>query len=240
MSTHRKGLIAVNDSLIEQPTVTQDNNLISSSYAMSLNEKRLLVLALSKVDPMGKAWLEGGKAKVTVREWSEVFGIDTKVAYERLRLASKELYNRSVRISGDSENGEEIRWLSAQKYRKNNGFVEISFGREMVYYLSGMVDQFTSYQLLRVSGLKSIHSIRMYELAKQFVETGWRYIRIDDLRDMFRLNNSYSNWRDLKKRVIDRACIEVTAKSDLRVSYETIKNGRSVHAIKIKIAKQKT
>ena len=34
------------------PTVTQDNALISASYTMSLNEKRLLVLALSKIDPM--------------------------------------------------------------------------------------------------------------------------------------------------------------------------------------------
>ena len=221
----------------QQPTVTQDNALISASYAMSLNEKRLLVLALSKIDPMGKAWLDGGKAKVTAKEWSDVFGIDSKVAYQRLRLASKELYNRSVRIWGDNNNGEEIRWLSAQKYSKKNGYVEMSFGREMVYYLSGMVDQFTSYQLLKVSGLKSTHSIRMYELAKQFAGTGWRHIELDDMRDMFKLGPSYKRWIDLKKFVIDRACTEVTAKSDLKLSYQPIKKGRSVHAIKLIVKK---
>jgi len=221
----------------QQPTVTQDNALISASYAMSLNEKRLLVLALSKIDPMGKAWLDGGKAKVTAKEWSDVFGIDSKVAYQRLRLASKELYNRSVRIWGDNNNGEEIRWLSAQKYSKKNGYVEMSFGREMVYYLSGMVDQFTSYKLLRVSGLKSIHSIRMYELAKQFTGTGWRYIELDDLRQMLQIDNQYLIWQDLKRWVIDRACTEVTAKSDLKLSYQIVKKGRAVHAIKL-IVKQ--
>ncbi len=221
----------------ELAQVTQDNALISASYAMSLNEKRLLVLALSKIDPMGKAWLDGGKAKVTAKEWSDVFGIDSKVAYQRLRLASKELYNRSVRIWGDNHTGEEIRWLSAQKYSKKNGYVEMSFGREMVYYLSGMVDQFTSYQLLKVSGLKSTHSIRMYELAKQFAGTGWRHIELDDMRDMFKLGPSYKRWIDLKKFVIDRACTEVTAKSDLKLSYEPIKKGRSVHAIKLIVKK---
>jgi plasmid replication initiation protein len=221
----------------ELAQVTQDNALISASYAMSLNEKRLLVLALSKIDPMGKAWLDGGKAKVTAKEWSDVFGIDSKVAYQRLRLASKELYNRSVRIWGDNHTGEEIRWLSAQKYSKKNGYVEMSFGREMVYYLSGMVDQFTSYQLLKVSGLKSTHSIRMYELAKQFAGTGWRHIELDDMRDMFKLGPSYKRWIDLKKFVIDRACTEVTAKSDLKLSYQPIKKGRSVHAIKLIVKK---
>ena len=226
------------NDLTEQPTVTQDNVLISSSYAMSLNEKRLLVLALSKIDPMGKAWLDGGTVKVTAKEWAEVFKLDAKSSYKRLKQAADDLYNRSVRIWGDNHNGKQIRWLSAEEYQANDGYVEISFGREMVYYLSGMVDQFTSYQLLKVSGLKSIHSIRMYELAKQFSGTGWRYIELGDLRDMLNLKDSYSNWRDLKKRVIDRACTEVTAKSDLKLSYQPIKKGRSVHAIKL-IVKQR-
>ena len=222
----------------ELAQVTQDNALISASYTMGLNEKRLIVLALSKIDPMGKAWLDGGKATVTAKEWAGVFGIDTKIAYERLRIASKELYKRSVRIWGDNYNGEEIRWLSAQKYSKKNGFVEINFGREMVHHLSGMVDEFTSYKLLRVSGLKSTHSIRMYELAKQFAGTGWRHIELDDLRYMFNLGPSYKRWIDLRKFVIDRACEEVTAKSDLKISYQVIKQGRSVHAIKLKIIKK--
>ena len=222
----------------EELTVTQDNELISASYAMSLNEKRLLVLALSKIDPMGKAWLEGGKAKVTAKEWSEVFGLDIKSSYKRLKKSADNLYNRSIRINGDNLNGERIRWLSAEKYNMNDGYVTVMFGREILHYLSGMVDQFTSYKLLNVSGLKSTHSIRMYELVRQFISTGWRYIELDNLRYMLKIHNSYSHWRDLKKRVIERACMEITEKSDLLLSYQPIKRGRSVHAIRIKIVKK--
>lgn len=226
--------------LTEKSIVTQDNTLINASYTMTLNEKRLLVLALSKIDPMGKAWLEGGKVKVTAKEWTDIFGLDLKSSYKRLKQSADDLYNRSVRVWGNNNKGEKIRWLSAEKYSLNDGYVEIRFGREMVYYLSGMVDQFTSYQLLQVSGLKSTHSIRMYELAKQFDGTGWRYIELGHLRNMLNLNNSYTNWRDLKKRVIDRACAEVTAKSDLRIGYDVVKKGRAVHAIKLKIVKQES
>lgn len=220
------------------PKVTQDNVLISASYAMSLNEKRLLVLAISKIDPMGKGWIDGDTVRVTAKEWADVFGIDRKVAYERLRLASKELYSRSVRMFGDNNDGKEIRWLVAQEYRKKDGYVEISFSRQMLHYLSGMVDQFTSYKLLRVSGLKSSHSIRMYELVKQFESTGWRQIELDDLREMFKLGPSYKRWIDFKKRVIDRACTEVSAKSDLQVTYQMVKKGRAVHGIKFNIVRQ--
>jgi len=216
--------------------VAQDNALIEASYAMSLNEKRLLMAAISQLDPTSKAW-KAGKAEVTVlaSEWAETFGVDPNAAYKRLRGASADLYNRSVRIKGDHRNGRNIRWLQAEEYSADEGRVTVVFSGEILYYLTSLFDEFTKYDLLGVAGLRSTHSVRLYELASQFKGTGWRYIELDALRDMFCLGDAYQDWRDLKKRVIDRACKEVTAKSDLEVSYEIVKRGRSVHAIRLKI-----
>ena len=223
-----------NNSLL----VTQDNALISASYSLSLAEKRLLVLALSKIDPTSKVWLNGGSATVTATEWSKHFDLDVKSSYKRLRSASDSLYGKSVMISGDAQDGERIRWLSSEKYSQGDGFVTLKFGREMVHYISGMVDQFTSYELLSVSGLKSSYSVRVYELARQFLNTGWRYIDLKDFRVMLELENRYPVWTDLRKRVLDRACNEINKKSDLILSYKIIKKGRSVHAIKLTVDKK--
>lgn len=217
-------------------SVTQDNALVNASYTMSLHEKRLLVAAIAQLDPTSKAWLNG-RAEVTVlaSEWAELFGLDQKSAYKRLRKASADLYSRSVRIKGDHRNGRNIRWLQAEEYSADEGRVTIVFSGEVLHYLTSLFDEFTKYDLLGVAGLKSTHSVRLYELSSQFKDTGWRYIPLDELREMFCLKDAYPRWQDLKKFVVDRACKEITAKSDLEVSYEIVKRGRSVHAIRLKI-----
>lgn len=224
------------DSQQKPRKVTQDNALISSSYTMSLHEKRLLVAAIAQLDPTSKAWREGrAEATVTAGEWVDTFGGSQKSAYRELRNASSDLYGRSVRIRGDSRAGKNMRWISAEEYSENEGRVTITFSGPILHYLSGMIDEFTTYDLLGVSGLKSTHSVRLYELSSQFKGTGWRYIPLNELREMFCLEGAYQDWRDLKKRVIDRACREITEKSDLNVEYEVVKRGRSVHAIRLRI-----
>jgi len=224
------------ESLKGQHTITQDNSLVSASYTLSLNEKRLLMLALSKVDPLSKIWLDGQRITIHASDLSEQFKIDKKKAYGVLRDALDKLYNRSVRIQGDHENGEEIRWLSAKKYQTGEGVVALAFGREMVHLLSGMVDYFTSYKILAVSEFKSIHSIRIYELASQFVSTGWRVIPLDDFRSMLQVD--YPVWQNFKTRILDVACKKISEKSDITLSYTLIKKGCTVHAVKIFVEKK--
>lgn len=224
---------------IKNYRVTQDNALISASYAMSLNEKRLLVACVSRLDPESKAWLQGrAEVEMLASEWADLYSISPKNAYKDLNTASKRLFDRYVRVTGDSKKGKDVRWLSAREYDEGEGRVVVTFSGPILYYLTGMKDEFTSYDLLGVCGLKSMHSVRFYELASQFKGTGWRLIELDDLRTMLKLGDAYKTWDGLKRRVIDRACKEVTQKSDLRLTYEIIKRGRNVHAIKLKIEKK--
>ncbi|MCV6588044.1 MAG: replication initiation protein [Marinobacterium sp.] len=216
--------------------VTQDNALITASYAMNLNEKRLLIVAISQLDPTSRAWKDRCvDVTVYASEWADAFNISRNVAYDRLRKAASDLYHRSVRIRGDQSDGAEIRWISGQEYSKREGRVTITFSGKILHYLTDLIGEFTSYELLGVAGLKSTHSMRLYELASQFKGTGWRHIELDDLRDMFCLEDTYRDWRDLRKRVIERACREITSESDLKVEYEPLKRGRAVYAVKLRI-----
>ena len=214
--------------------VTQDNALISASYSMTLDEKRLLMALISKIDPTSKAWKTGSlSVEITITEWAELYSIKGGNTYERLNEASKRLYNRSVRIKGDSKKGKEIRWLSAREYNEGEGVVILTFANPILKYLTSLFDQFTSYDLLGVSGLKSMHSVRLYELACQYKSTGWRYMTLDELREALDLQDSYVRWVDLRKYVLDKSCREVTQKSDYIIAYEAVKKGRGVDAIKL-------
>lgn len=217
-------------------TVTQDNALVSASYSLTLNEKRLLVACIAQLNPESKAWL-AGRAEVTLTagEWGELYGIAQKRAYGELRSAADALYNRSVRIYGDRKKGKEIRWLSAQEYNENEGRVTVTFSGPVLFYLTGMMEQFTTYDLLGVAGLKSVYSIRIYELACQFKSTGWRVVKVADLRQMCGIGDAYPLFSDFRKRVIDRACKEISEKSDMILSWSPVKKGRTIESIRFKI-----
>ena len=219
---------------LKERQVVQDNALISASYAMELNEKRLLIALISKVDSTSKAWKEGRlEIEVTALEFAELYNLDKRIAYKQLNDASKGLFNRSVRIFGDSRKGKEIRWISAREYDEGNGRVLMTFANPILKYLTSLFDQFTQYDLLGVSGLRSVHSVRLYELAMQFKSTGWRTINLEDLKRSMGIEGSYDRWVDLKKHVLDKSVIELNMKSDLLIGYEPIKTGRKVTSIKL-------
>lgn len=223
-----------------QNKVTQDNALIEASYSMTLDEKRLLIAAISRLDPESKAWLKGiAEVEISVKEWVSLYSISDKDAYQRLNRASIRLFHRYVRIYGDNKKGKDIRWIQSREYDEGCGTIRIVFAGVILHYLTGMVDQFTSYDLLGVQGLKSIHSIRMYEVACQFKSVGHRSLTLEQIKNMLDLGDSYPRWVDLKKRVIDRACKEISEKSDLELTYTMIKQVRSVVGIKLKIKKKK-
>ena len=143
-----------------------------------------------------------------------------------------------LKLWSDDKKGEHIRWISGWKYNSQSGLVVLTFSGQILFELSGFVDDFTKYQIIHASGLKSSHSIRLYQLSAQFKDTSWHYIKLEDLRDMFNLGGYYNRWIDLRKRVIDKAVEEITAKTDLNVSYQIVKIGRKVSAIRLLVAKK--
>ena len=73
----------------------------------------------------------------------------------------------------------------------------------------------------------------------QFKSTGYRKIRLDDLRNMLDLNDKYPLTADLKRRVIDTAIDELNEKSPITIKYKLLKTGRKFTHLELKF-KSKT
>lgn len=216
--------------------VVQDNRLVAASYQVTLDEKRLLLSAISELDPTSKDWMKGSVSiTINALEWAETYQIHPGNAYKQLRGAMDTLADRWVRVYGDSRKGKDMRWIHAKEWDEGKGRCTITFADDILKELTSLFDHFTQYELLSVSGLKSIYSVRFYELCVQFKSTGWRYLEIDELRHMFKLEKRYSQFKELRRNVIDKAIDELNQKSDLDVSWEPVKRGRTIHAIKLKV-----
>lgn len=205
--------------------VTQANHLIQASYRITLQEKKLVLTALSSCDSRGEV---KKTIRVTASQFATVTGMPLKNAHRELYKAADKLYERSIKVE-DPEQTEEFRWIQSKvKTHKGEGAVTLTWSDNILKYISQLKEQFTSYQLGSVGRLQSVYSIRLYELLMQFNKTGERLINVSDFREVLDLGDKYPQFRDLNRWVIKPAIKELNDRSKLDITYETHSAGRKV------------
>ena len=208
--------------------VTKSNDLVEASYKLTLNEQRLLLMAISHIDsrkPLQKKFY----FRISALDFAEAFGIEPKHAYESLEDAANRLYERDIRTY-DRKNQvrERFRWVFHVKYYDGQGFVELGFSPNVIPYLTLLSQRFTSYELKHIAQLNSSYAIRLYELVKQFAQTGERTISLEKFKERLELSDKYSRFSNLKARVIQPAINEINAYTDLEIDWDTVRKGRQV------------
>jgi plasmid replication initiation protein len=222
---------ALDDRNLADNIVSKSNALVRASFKLTLQEQRLVLLAISKLDSR-KSHLtprnSQTKVKITSIEFAETFGIDRKKAYEELRDATNELFERKItEINGKKT--DKLRWVSRATYHDGEGWAELSLSPDILPMLTLLREKFTTYKLQKVANLRSTYSIRIFELCAQFSSTGLLRIDLDELIRL--LDLPYTRYTDIVRRVISPAVEELRAKSNLDIEWRPIKNGRAVKTI---------
>ena len=208
--------------------IGQSNALVTSSYHLSLSEIRLLRLCMSAID--SRSPLRPKVFVIRASDYAETFNVTLDAAYLALRDASNTLFDREIRI-GTHKSGRRIRWVSEVKYHQGMGEVEVHFTDQVMPQLTALERQYTAYRAGEIVNLNSVYSVRIYEWLCQFRSTGWMKITVQELRDRLQLQETYSQFRDLRRRVIEHAVEEINRTADLDVKVTYQKKGRSVEMI---------
>lgn len=231
----------------QQKHYGQGNELIAGIYSMPLDCKRVLLLGLTKVRHQGSR-NQTLQFTVTAKTWSTLFNVDMKSAYQQLRRAAYKLmrqYN-PVKVAGigdgaiDPEDYRELVWFDECHYCARQGYVELSFSDKIRPHITDLRSDFTLVDLNAVRGMTSVHSIRIYEMLRQYRSTGWMSISIADLRTLFQLERKYTEVNDFKRKVIDKAIQEISQKTNLQVTYDVKRTGRKITHINFKFADRLT
>ncbi|MBK3394529.1 replication initiation protein [Psychrobacter sp. M9-54-1] len=122
----------------------------------------------------------------------------------------------------------------------DNVVVRLVFNERIVPFLSELRKNFTQFNIEDVAGFSSSYSMRLYQAMMQFKSTGYRKIKLVDLRYMLALGDKYKATKDLKVRVIDTAINEINDKSPYTVKYEMLKTGRKFTHLELKFKTKKT
>lgn len=213
-------------------TVCKSNKIVEAGYKLSLNEQRLILTCISKVNST-KPLLATERFEVTAKEFSELFSITDDRAYQALKALSEQLFERYVVINNPDPEMPALkytktRWISSIDYFPEIGKVVVYFAPRMLPYLSELTGQFTRYELKHIGNMSSIYGIRLYELMMQWKTSGTREIEITWLKKQFQIEDKYKSVNDLKKYVIDPAAKDINTHSNYQVNWTQRKTGRNV------------
>ena len=211
--------------------VVKKNEFLKFKYSLSLNEQRLLLACISKIDSR-KPILPEQEFFVTVQEMSDLFDEKRDNVYRDLKIACKKLRSAFI-TTNDREKDKEINWVSTATYWKDESRISIVFNSAVLPYLSSITEKFFKYRLADVKDFQSVYSLRFYELLHQFQSngSGSQEIEVDELRALLNLEDKYAIFGELKRSVIDKAITEINQYSNLTVSYGERKRARKVVAI---------
>lgn len=229
----------------QQKHYGQGNELIAGIYSMPLDCKRVLLLGLTKVRHQGPRD-QPLQFKITAKAWAQLYGVEQKSAYQQLQLAAYKLMRQYNPVKVGSLDGGPIEpndyvekvWFDECRYNARQGSIELCFSEKIRPHITDLRSDFTLVDLNAVRGMTSIHSIRIYELLRQYRSTGWLSISIADLRVLFQLENKYSEYFDFKRKVIDKAIKEIKDRTNLQVTYETKRTGRKVTDISFRFSER--
>lgn len=207
--------------------VSKHNSLTRAAYRLTLQEQRLVLLAISKIDSRKLI-----PKPITLRadEYAEVYGIPLSQAYRAMKDGVKDLYERSFRPADDKcDSDDGWRWIDRKRHNAGEGTVDIWFTSHMRPYLAMLNGTFTQYRLRQIGNLNSIHSIRLFEVLVSWRSSGRYIVKLDDFKRMFCLSGSaYDRFSNLRIRVIDPAVTELNEKTAMNISYMAIKEGKAI------------
>lgn len=225
-------------STLQQESVTQDNALIEACYSMTLNEKRLLLLGLSKVDPtVFPDMRQQIRFKLTAENWLNAFS-GSPQPYRDMKRAADGLLSRYLTLHPKVGHTKKINWFSSVEYIDQHASVEVEFTPAVKVRVQGLLENFTTIPILSVGKLKSIYGIRLYELLMQFKKTGFRQISIDDFRIAMDCVKRYAATKNLKQKVLATALSDLEKNNNMKVKVEDVKVGRTIVAFKFTYKKE--
>lgn len=224
--------------------VTMSNALTRAGHGLTLAEKRVIMIAVSKLDSM-KIMRLGEilpSVKITAVEYAETYDVDPNTAYEALQGAAKNLFDRKLTFFEPAHKRggrllkpirNDMRWVGRCQYHEGEGWVQLAWWPDLIPSLVGLRKQFTTYQLQQASALRSVYSWRLLELLMRFKSSGKAEYTIEDFcASMDATEKQRADFAAIRRKMIEPAVKELAEKDGWIIQWEPIKAGRKVKSVR--------
>lgn len=227
-----------------QYLVVKSNELIRKNrFELSLPEQKTVAYVCSMIQPVKPTDQNNNipfqlEYEFNIRDYCKICGIDYDNGknYMNIKSILKKLSDRSMWL--ETETGEVLcRWLSKVWTNKRSGIVKIRIDEDLAPYLFDLKERFTQYQLYNILAMKSMFSVRLYEIMKSYAFQKSKVFNLDELKRLLMVDDvkSYKEFSPFRQKVLEVAECEINRLTDLNISFKPITKGRKVIKIKFTI-----
>ena len=219
--------------------VVKDNALMNASYNLEVTEQRLILLAIINARETHQGITSDSKLEIHANDYASQFHVTKEAAYKALKTAVNNLFERQFSFKEETKKGVGIvrsRWVSRIKYIDDSAILEITFAPDVVPLITRLEKHFTSYQIQQVTQLTGKYAIRLYELLIAWREIGKvPQIELSEFRAKLGVDDDeYKAMNHFKSRVLEPSIKQINQHTDITVSYEQHKRGRTITGFSFK------
>ena len=213
--------------------VVKDNALMNASYNLEVTEQRLILLAIINARETHQGITSDSKLEIHANDYASQFHVTKEAAYKALKTAVNNLFERQFSFKEETKKGIGVvrsRWVSRIKYIDDSAILEITFAPDVVPLITRLEKHFTSYQIQQVTQLTGKYAIRLYELLIAWREVGKvPQIELSEFRAKLGVeDDEYKAMNHFKSRVLEPSIKQINQHTDITVSYEQHKRGRTI------------
>ena len=242
------------DYMDNEKYIYKSNNLVESSYSLSLNAQRLIYMGAKKLKPIFiksnikpsqlKSFLATktfGDLKIYVTEFKNEFNIKGNYLYDTFVDVAKELWNSKIQYMSNDGKIIEKRWVITCEYDPKNCCISLTFHPDLILDLLVFKNKYNKIQHNATKALKNSDQIRNYELLKRYVKRGVRRFELEDYRYKLAYDDDiYPEYSKLKQRKIKPTIKAINENTDIEIyDFKEIRYGRKVGAIEFYIRDNK-
>lgn len=227
--------------------VVQANDLISGKQTLTLNEAKILRLAIMQIVKEDKQFKP---YRVKITDLAEILGIDSSNIYRDIDKITDGLMSKFVKIKDknkpNSKSFLKFKWVDYCKYTEGTGIIEIKLyegsgeDKGLRPYLLGLKEYYAQYPLENILAMNSVYAIRVFELLqakitqKTLPKDGVLVrLTVDEIRAACECEDKFTQFGMFRKKVVDIAKKEIERVTLFTVDFKYVKEGRKVVAFDI-------
>lgn len=217
----------------------QSNEFIQAKYKDNMTFWELLIFGrmCTMIDPNDTDFKD---YKIYIKDLIDFSGV-TKggIVYQYVLEATERLKQREISLTLKNEEGKEEtldtylvvgRKVLTNPDSDENMYVKLTFHPDLKPFLLQLKRDFTKLDIRSYRFLHTSTSIRLYHILKQFFGRKKLNPKLDlqELKEMLGVGDKYNPYNNFKQRVLDDAQKRLSENTDIRFTYDEIKERKKV------------
>lgn len=216
--------------------VYQANEIANGKHSLNLRQIKLLKTIIASIDPKKDYPIF---FTVNIKDFADFANLGTTALFRDIVDLLRDFTKKTLEVDITKSDGTPgifvTHFIAGFTYFKGSGKAELCIDPRMIPFLTQLQGNFFRYKLPYILSLKSIYSIRIYELLKSYQRYKSMIFKVSQLRKILDVEHKYPDYWMFRKKTILAAQKELKAKTDIRFTFSEERLGHSVHSIRFNI-----